>query len=460
MADGTVQVPQSFLGGALIDNSRLTVGGNEVYRQRVEVYSGETLPVSGPLTDTQLRASNVAVGIGDGANLDAFSRLRTSHPTGLFSAQCQYDHDPLLFETGVTGSGTAPAHSASTRMVTLACTGTGTSFIQSYEYIPYQAGKSQLIFCTGVIGAAVASTVTEFGLFDAANGLFIRQASDGTISAVRRTSTSGSVVDNVIAQADWNLDKLDGTGASGITLDVTDTQILVIDAQFLAMGRVRFGFDIGGQIVYCHQSLHSNVIQVPYMQTLTLPVQMLLTSTGGTKNTTRFKCASVSSEGGFADDIGYSFSTPEGTVTAASGARTHILSLRPLTTFNSLANRTRLRLTSVEIFVTGNTPIFWELCVGSTFSVAPTFASVNATYSAYQYGTGGTLTAGTLAIASGYVAATNQNKTAVSREISARYPITLDRAGAVRALGTLSLLVTGIGGTSATRASLNFTEIR
>jgi hypothetical protein len=401
-----------------------------------------------------------SVTIGDGANLDAFSRVRTSHPTGLFAAQCQYDAEPLLFETGNTASGTAPAHSSATRMVTLACTGTGTSFIQSYEYIPYQAGKSQLIFVTGVIGAAVASTVTEVGAFDASNGLFIRQASDGTNSAVRRTSTSGSVVDNVIAQADWNLDKLDGTGSSGITFDVTDTFILVIDAQFLAMGRVRFGFDIGGQIVYCHQSLHANVLQVPYMQTLSLPVQMLLTSTGGTKNTTRFKCASVSSEGGFADDLGYAFSTAEGTVTAGSGARTHLLSLRPLTTFNSITNRSRLRLTSVEIFVTGNTPVFWELCVGSTFSVAPTFAAVNSTYSAFESGTGGTLTAGTLAIASGYVAATATVKTAVSREVSARYPISLNRAGAVRALGTLSLLVTGIGATSATRASLNFTEVR
>lgn len=401
-----------------------------------------------------------SVTIGDGANLDAFSRIRTSHPTGLFASQCQYDAEPLLFETGNTASGTAPAHSSATRMVTLACTGTGTSFIQSYEYIPYQAGKSQLIFVTGVIGAAVASTVTEVGAFDANNGLFLRQASDGTISVVRRTSTSGGVVDNVIAQADWNLDKLDGTGSSGITFDVTDTFILVIDAQFLAMGRVRFGLDIGGQIVYCHQSLHANVLQVPYMQTLSLPVQMLLTSTGGTKNTTRFKCVSVSSEGGFADDLGYAFSTAEGTVTAASGARTHILSLRPLTTFNSITNRSRLRLTSVELFVTGSTPVFWELCVGSTFSVAPTYAAVNSTYSAFESGTGGTLTAGTLAIASGYVAATNQNKTAVSREISARYPISLNRAGAVRALGTLSLLVQGIGGTSATRASLNFTEVR
>lgn len=398
--------------------------------------------------------------VADGPNLDAFSRMRTSHPVGLFSAQCQYDAEPLLFESGNTGSGVLPAHSSSDRMVALSCTNTGTSFIQSYEYIPYQAGKSQLIFVTGVIGAAVANTVTEVGLFDAGNGLFIRQASDGTISAVRRTSTSGGVVDNVIAQADWNLDKLDGTGASGVTLDVTKAIILVIDAQFLAMGRVRIGFDIGGQIIYCHQSLHANVLDVPYMQTLSLPVQMLLTSTGGSKNTTRFKCSSVSSEGGFADDAGYSFATPEGTVTAASGTRTHILSLRPRTTFNGITNRTRLRLTSVEIFVTGNAPVFWELCVGSTFSVAPTYAAVNSTYSAYETGTGGTLTAGTLVIASGYVSASATVKSAVSREISARYPITLNRAGAVRALGTLSLLVSGIGATSATRASLNFTEIR
>lgn len=400
------------------------------------------------------------VRFADTANFDAFSRLRVSDPVGLFSAQCQYDAEPLLFECGSTGSGATPTHSANDRMLTVSATNTGTSFVQSYEYIPYQAGKSQLIFITGVLGAAVVNTVTEVGSFDSANGLFIRQASDGTISAVRRTSTSGGVVDNVIPQSTWNVDKLDGTGTSGITLDVTKAFILVIDAQFLSMGRVRFGFDIGGQIIICHESLHANVLAVPYMQTLSLPVQMLLTSTGGSKNTARFKCAAVSSEGGFADDLGYAFSTAEGTVTAASGARTHILSLRPLTTFNSITNRSRLRLTSVELFVTGSTPVFWELCVGSTFSVAPTYAAVNSTYSAFESGTGGTLTAGTLAIASGYVAATNQNKTAVSREISARYPISLNRAGAVRALGTLSLLVQGIGGTSATRASLNFTEVR
>jgi hypothetical protein len=34
--------------------------------------------------------------VGDSANLDAFSRLRVSNPVTLFSAQTQYDADPIL----------------------------------------------------------------------------------------------------------------------------------------------------------------------------------------------------------------------------------------------------------------------------------------------------------------------------------------------------------------------------
>lgn len=404
-----------------------------------------------------------AVSIKDGANLDAFSRLRTSHPTALFSALTTYDADPLVFETGNTGTGAAPAHSADTRMVSLSCTsGNGTAFIQSYEYVPYQAGKSQLAFVTGLLGTGVAGAVVDVGLFDTNNGIFLRQNGASGLQVVRRTSTSGSVVNNTVDQTSWNLDTLDGNGPSGLTLDVTKVFILVIDAQFLAMGRVRIGFDIDGQVVYVHEFLNSNVLAVPYMQTLTLPVQMLVTatSTADTK-TAYFKCASVSSEGGFADDIGYNFSTPEQTVTAGSGARTHILSLRPATTFNSIANRIRVRLDSIEIFVTGSNPVLWELCIGSTFSAAPTYAAVNATYSGTQYSSAvGTLSGAGVTIASGYIGSTATAKSPVSAKISNKYPITLDRAGAVRANGTLSLLVTGIGGTSATRAMFNFTEIR
>jgi hypothetical protein len=392
---------------------------------------------------------------------DAFGRVRVSDPTNLFSVQTQYNAESLQMETGSTGTGSS-SWSANSRMTSLTATaGTGTAFTQSYQYIPYQPGKSQLIKITGVMGAAVSGVTKDYGYFDSANGIFFRQTSAGVLQMVRRTSTSGSIVNNAVNQSDWSEDTLDGNGTSGITLDATKAFILVIDLQFLGMGKVRIGFNIDGAVYWAHHFRNANNLDVPYMQTATLPIQALLTASSSSGAATMyFKCAAVESEGGFNVDKGLSFSTAEGTVTAASGADTHILSLRPLTTFNSIANRILILLNEINVVVTGANPIQWKLCIGSTFSVDPTYANVNSTYSGCENGTGGTLTSAGTVISTGYVAATSQSKQLIAQNVNLRYPITLDRAGAVRALGTLSLIVNGIGGNSATRATFNITEIR
>lgn len=404
-----------------------------------------------------------AVRFGDSGSIDAFNRLRVSNPTGLFSTQTQYDLDPLVMEGGATGTGSAPSHSSDTRMAALTvAAGTGTSFFQSYQYWPYQPGKSQLVEATFVLGAGVAAATVDIGYFDAANGIFLRQNGASGLQWVRRTSTSGGVVNDAIDQADWNLDTLDGNGPSGITVDETKSQILVIDLQFLSMGRVRVGFDIGGEYVYAHEFNSANSLAVPYMQTATLPVQALVTATAtaGDK-TAHFKCATVISEGGFASEAGYAFSTGEAVVTAGNGTRTGILDLRPLATFASKTNRSMVLLDSVTIGNSGTRLVFWELCIGVTYSVAPTWANVNTTYSGCEWGYGGTYSAlAGLVLASGYVAGSGASSQAASREIPLRYPITLDRAGSQRSMGTLSLLAYGIGATNAIRATFNFREIR
>lgn len=58
-------------------------------------------------------------------------------------------------------------------------------------------------------------------------------------------------------------------------------------------------------------------------------------------------------------------------------------------------------------------------------------------------------------VASGSTSVRQSNKS-----VTARYPITLDVAGAVRDLGTLTMLVTAYSGTSATRCVFNWREIR
>lgn len=406
-----------------------------------------------------------SVSFADNPGIDAFSRLRVSTPVTLFSVQNQYLASPLVMEPGATGTGVTPALNANTRMVLLSATaGSGTSFFQSFRYLPYQPGRSQFIAMTGVMGTGLAGAVVDAGYFDAANGIFYRQNGASGMQIVRRSSTSGSVVNEVINQADWNQDTFLGSGLnpSGITLDPTKDFILVMDLQFLAMGRVRVGFDIDGVIHWAHYFKHANIIAVPYMQTATLPVGMLLTatSTASTKNDCFFKCVSVMSEGGDSEDFQYTFAVPECTVTAGNGSAAHLLSFRPKTTFNSLVNRTDIKLNNLALTVTGANPVRWDIVIGQAIT-APTWLDVNGTYSACEYTNAGTLSGSPGVVAqSGYCTSGSSFKENILRDVFTHYPITLDRAGAVRALGTVSVLVTGISGTSATRGFFNFEETR
>lgn len=411
------------------------------------------------------------VTIRDGANLDAFSRLRVSSPQGLFDGQFTYNLLPLQYEpiTANGGAGTATiTHDSTDRAALMTFTGVGSGAgarLQSYEFVRYQPGRSQAAFVTfnfieSVTGVTKFAGLSSWGSTGAGVGNGIEfQLADSTKQWTIYSDTGAG--DETVTQTNWNLDKLNGTGPSGITLDITKAQIAVIDFQALYVGRVRVGFDIGGNVVYCHEFNHSNLLNSPYIQTASLPVRCgMRTSAGSISTTMKFICAAVISEGGQEENGGVP-NTAEGTVTASSGADTHILSVRPKTTFNSITNRVKMIVDSVDILVTGNQPILWKLVVGQAISGTTTYADVNTTYSAFEFNTAGTIS-GTpaLVIQQGYVPASNQVKSASSPRITNRIPITLDAAGAVRANGTLTILVQGIGGTSACRASLNWRELR
>jgi hypothetical protein len=95
-----------------------------------------------------------------------------------------------------------------------------------------------------------ANVVRRWGYFDEENGLFWEL--DGTtLYAVQRSSTTGSVVDTRVAQANWNRDSLDGT--IRYDLDVTKTNLYWMDFQWLGVGIVRFGvYENDGTKTTCH----------------------------------------------------------------------------------------------------------------------------------------------------------------------------------------------------------------
>ena len=242
-----------------------------------------------------------AVGIADGANLDAFSRLRVAGTVTVFDAKMLADNRPLLYDDAeVSGSGTTSTYNTTSASVTMAVSATtaGRRVRQSRSWVRYQPGKSQLCIFTGVIGVHPTGVTARIGLFNDNDGLFFESSGEG-IGVVRRTSTSGTPVDNRINQASWNIDPMDGTGPSGITLDLTRTNIFLVDFQWLGVGRVRFGLDLDGQIVYCHEILNANTLTVVYMATPNLPVRYEIENDGtGAASDMVQICAMVASEGG------------------------------------------------------------------------------------------------------------------------------------------------------------------
>ena len=400
------------------------------------------------------------VAIRDSANLDAFSRLRISQATALFAAQLTYDLAPILYEQITSGTGATITHDTTNRqaLMTFSSTPTGgKSYMQTYEYFPYQPGKSQLIFITFNMIAAVADTLKFAGYSDGVNGIEFQLSGTTKQFIIYSGSSAGN---ETVTQSSWNIDKLDGTGASGITLDITKTQILIIDLQALYVGRVRVGFDIGGQVLYCHEFKHSNLIAYPYIQSANLPVRCGMTCSGTVSTTMNFICSSVVTEGGLDDPNVFGYTFEANTSVSATIGGVPAMLLRPKTTFNGITNRARVAYIDVEVLNAGNQPVRWDLCVGQAIT-GGTWADVNTTYSGVEVNTGATLSGSpTIVIDAGWVSSSGSVHTTTNTSIIARYPITLNAAGAVRDLGTLALKLTSITGTQTCYVGIKYREIR
>jgi hypothetical protein len=399
----------------------------------------------------------------DSPSVDAFSRWRVSDPVSLFDSSFQYDTQGLLWFTTTTTGGTEvhlPNESSSRLRVS---TTSGASVIkQTREYIRYQPGRSQLILMTAVIGAANTNVKKRVGMFDANNGIFLEQTGNGTLDVVRRSFASGSAVDEVVAQSAWNLDRLDGTGIvnpSGITFDATKTHILVIDLQWLGVGRVRIGFDLGGSVIYVHEFVHANVLTSVYMTTANLPLRYEIVATGaaGAQTDLIAICSSVSSEGGFTEERAFGFSANNGIATISVTTRRAILSIRPKATFNSIVNRGKIVLDSIDLTTAGN-PALWEVVYGATLGGTPAFGSVDAD-SIVESDVAGTTVTGGIVAQSGYCGTGGASRVSNgSREILNRLPLVLDAAGANPT--NLSLVITSFTGTVTAAGSIGWRELR
>lgn len=338
-----------------------------------------------PVTGTVGISSETIVTINADTNsVDAFGRQRVSEPFTLGDYKHLYAIDPNFLDS-VSGAGSTVSFSSNQACARL-ITGIGStaySVHQTKFYHHYQPGKSQLIFSSFNFYAPQQNATKRTGYFDDRDGIFFEQvglstsdginAGIGTYNWVIRSYVSGIASETRIPRSQWNRDKLDGTGASGITLDFTKTQLAFIDFQWLGVGRVRCGFAHDGKLVTSHEFYHSNNLPTVYLSNPNLPVRCELRNTGvGIGASFDQICATVMSEGGYVEsgvDFSKTMTTTRTTPTPA-GTEFPLIAIRLKNNFQGYPNRISVRLNNLSIYCETNSISYRVIKLPSSSSLS------------------------------------------------------------------------------------------
>ena len=376
-----------------------------------------------------------------GVAVDAFGRARVSMPMTLFDSSHRFK-DNGLWATANTSGGTY-AHSANEGLVNLNVnTSSGAEVVrETTKVFSYQPGKSLLNLNTFVMAPAKTNLRQRVGYFGAQNGIYL-ELNGSSLAFVERSYVTGAVTENRVTQANWNLDKLDGTGPSLMTLDITKAQIMWADIEWLGLGTVRVGFVIDGRLIHCHSFHHANIITSTYITTASLPARYEITNTGVTSGSSTLKqiCTSVMSEGGYElrgqqNGIGTLITAPKNLAT--KGTYYPVASIR----LKSTALDAIVIPSAVSFLGTGNGINYnWELVVGATITTGA-WADPGAD-SAVEYTILGTAMSGGRTLASGFINSSNQGSPAFQGLKESLFQFQLERNSLTSTPTTLTLAVT------------------
>lgn len=398
-----------------------------------------------------------AISYANSPNIDAFGRLRVSTPFTLFDSSHRFA-DNNLWATDVSTSGSA-TFNANQGLIDLTVTSASGSEVirETNKLFAYQPGKSLLILNTFVMSAAKTGLRQRVGYYGSANGYYL-QLNNSTISLVERSSVSGTLVETSIDQSSWNVDKLDGTGASGITLDLTKSQILFMDLEWLGVGTVRMGFIIDGNYYICHKFHHANIVASTYITTASLPIRYEIRNTSATSGSSTLKqiCSTVLSEGGYElrglqQAVGTPITSPKTLATA--GTYYPIVSIR--------LKSTRLDAIAVATAISaiGNTAanFNWQVIAAGT-TTGGSWVSAGAS-SSVEYNLTGTSFTGGRIIASGYFTATASTSVSVDILRAALFSNQLERNGLAGTPYEFTILIAAGTNNESVFASMDWEEI-
>lgn len=406
------------------------------------------------------RRGNFKVSIdeyGDTSSIDAFARLRISQPYTLYDSKQLHDKQPLFWDEITAGSATS-VHSSTNAATIMTVTASASDYVirQTKQRFNYQPGKSHLVCFTFHAPQQTGVTI-QMGAFDGTGGTY-QTPLNGIFLEVTESSVSWNIAKNgstteTATQANWNYDPFDGTGPSGLTLDLDAVLIGFFDIEWLGVGRVRTGFFVEGIPRYCHFFTHSNnsAFTSVYMSTPNLPLRYYIESDGTGGGTLDHICSTVISEGGI-QETGVLRSVNTGTThidADTADQKYAVLGIRLQSTYYDITVYPEY----FSMISETNDDYKWTIELSPT--IAGTFTYNAVTNSAVEYAQGATantVTTSGLIIDSGF----SKSNSAIDRKITTALKMGSTIAGTQ---DTIVLTVTPLSSNADYQASLTYREL-
>jgi hypothetical protein len=230
------------------------------------------------------------------ANVTTTSKRRldiSTYETNFFNT-FQFNKETDVWDERVSTGGTSvhiPALSGIAMSVTSSA---GSEVIrQTRNVMKYIPGRD----CDLAFAIRLTNPVTgvrrRFGLFDDNDGIYFEDGGDGDYYCCIRNSNGasagiGTTTLTRIPRSEWNGDKLDGYGVSGITADPDAQQIVNFHYEWYGAGRIEYQFIINGTIHTIHSIDTANKFKGPWCATPFLPVRCEITNVTGAAGTHYF----------------------------------------------------------------------------------------------------------------------------------------------------------------------------
>ena len=266
-------------------------------------------------------------------------------------------------------------------------TGTNTAgavALVSKKPIRYRQGEGSIVRFTSAFTTCVANSLQLMGVANytasASNTVFLDGYLVGCNGANFGILYRNNTSDTVINQSAFNIDKVDGTGKSGVTINYTFGNVYQIKYPYLGYGDVEIAIQNPetGTMIPVHRIKYANTTATVQLSNPNLSFYAIAQNSGNTTNLTMYNASFAGFVTGEREYLGATFGTSNRKT--AITTRTNIFTMKMATTLNGAAVKGITRLKSCSFACDGaNDTCLFDLVKSTALGGTPSYTPISGT---------------------------------------------------------------------------------